>query len=206
MSVNAIDLLLYTGGLLVLFLTPGPVWVALIARTLGSGLAAAVPLAFGVMVGDLLWPTLAILGLSWLVTQFSMILMLLKAVAVVVFWGMGLALLRSTDQAIAQDSRLIKPGAWAGFIAGAAVIIGNPKAMLFYIAILPGFFDFHTLTALDMALIALLSASIPFTGNLCVALLVNRSRQFFTSPQSRQRITQISGGLLILVGTVIPFT
>ena len=119
---------------------------------------------------------------------------------------MGLALLRSTDQAIAQDSRLIKPGAWAGFIAGAAVIIGNPKAMLFYIAILPGFFDFYTLTSLDMALIALLSASIPFTGNLCVALLVNRSRQFFTSPQSRQRITQISGGLLILVGTVIPFT
>ncbi len=92
MSVNAIDLLLYTGGLLVLFLTPGPVWVALIARTLGGGLAAAVPLAFGVMVGDLLWPTLAILGLSWLVTQFSMILILLKAVAVVVFWGDGAGL------------------------------------------------------------------------------------------------------------------
>ncbi len=119
---------------------------------------------------------------------------------------MGLALLRSTDQAITQDSRLIKPGTWAGFIAGAAVIIGIPKAMLFYIATMPGFLDFNTLTALDMALIALLSASIPFTGNLCVAMLVNRSRQVFTSSQSRQRITQISGGLLILVGTVIPFT
>ena len=89
MSMNEIDLLLYTGGLLVLFLIPGPVWVALIARTLGGGLAAAVPLAFGVMVGDLLWTSLAILGLSWLVTQFSMILILLKALAVVVFeaWG-----------------------------------------------------------------------------------------------------------------------
>lgn len=119
---------------------------------------------------------------------------------------MGLALLRNTDQAITQDSCLIKPGTWAGFIAGAAVIIGNPKAMLFYIAILPGFFDFNTLTALDMALINLLSASITYMGNLCGAMLVNRSRQFFTSSQSRQRITQISGGLLILVGTVIAFT
>ena len=89
MSMNAIDLLLYTGGLLVLFLTPGPVWVALIARTLGGGLEAAVPLAFGVMMGNLLWTSLAILGLSWLVTQFSMFLILLKTVAVVVFgvWG-----------------------------------------------------------------------------------------------------------------------
>ena len=87
--MNAIDLLLYTGGLLVLFFTSGPVWVALIAHTLGGGLAAAVPLAFGVMVGDLLWTSLAILGLSWLVTQFLMILIFLKAVVVVVFgvWG-----------------------------------------------------------------------------------------------------------------------
>ena len=54
MSLNAIDLLLYTGGLLVLFFTPGPVWVAPIGRTLGGGLAAAVPLAFDVMVADLL--------------------------------------------------------------------------------------------------------------------------------------------------------
>ena len=87
--MNEIDSLLYTGGLLVLFLTLGPVWVALIARRRSGGLAAAVPLAFGVMVGDLLWTSLAILGLSWLVTQFSMILILFKAVAVVVFevWG-----------------------------------------------------------------------------------------------------------------------
>ena len=89
MSVNAVDLLIYTGGLLVLFLTPGPVWVALIARTLGGGLAAVVPLAIGVMVGDLVLPTLTILGLSWLVTQFLMILILLEAVAVVVFGGWG---------------------------------------------------------------------------------------------------------------------
>lgn len=116
------------------------------------------------------------------------------------FWGMGLALLRRTDQAITHDSRLIKSGTWAGFIAGATVIIGNPKAMLFYIAILPGFFDLNALTALYIALIAMLSASIPFTGNLCVAMLVNRSRQFFTSSQSRQRIMKISSGLLIPVG------
>ena len=38
----------------------------------------------------------------------------------------------------------------AGFTAGLMVIAGNPKAILFYMGVLPGFFDFRTLTALDV--------------------------------------------------------
>ena len=61
---NAVVLMaaLYVGALLILFLTPGPVWVALTARALSGGFHAAWPLAFGVVVGDVLWPLLAILG------------------------------------------------------------------------------------------------------------------------------------------------
>jgi len=66
LTISAGDLLLYAGALLVLFLTPGPVWVALIARALSGGFHAAWPLALGVVVGDVLWPFLAILGVTWI--------------------------------------------------------------------------------------------------------------------------------------------
>jgi hypothetical protein len=36
---------------------------------------------------------------------------------------------------------------WAGFLAGLAVILGNPKAILFYMGMLPGFFDLRALTS-----------------------------------------------------------
>ena len=68
MNLATSDLLLYAGALCVLFLTPGPVWVALIARTLAGGFNGAWPLALGVVVGDVLWPLVAIFGLTWLVT------------------------------------------------------------------------------------------------------------------------------------------
>ena len=42
------------------------------------------------------------------------------------------------------DSRLTRPGRWAGFAAGVAAVIGNPKAILFYMGVLPGFFDLRT--------------------------------------------------------------
>jgi hypothetical protein len=60
-TITAHQLLLYAGALLILFVTPGPVWVALTARALSGGFRQAWPLAVGVTVGDILWPLLAIL-------------------------------------------------------------------------------------------------------------------------------------------------
>ena len=55
MTLALLDIALYVGALLVLFLTPGPVWVGLIARTFLGGFRAAWPLALGVAIGDVLW-------------------------------------------------------------------------------------------------------------------------------------------------------
>jgi threonine/homoserine/homoserine lactone efflux protein len=94
-------------------------------------------------------------------------------------------------------------GAFAGFLAGLAVIIGNPKAMLFYIGILPGFFDVSKITAADITVIALSSALVPFAGNLGLGVLVGRARRLISSIHMRKRLNQASGIVLILVGVVI---
>ena len=47
MTLDAWDIALYAGALAILFLTPGPVWVGLIARSLSGGFHAAWPLALG---------------------------------------------------------------------------------------------------------------------------------------------------------------
>ena len=41
MTLHPTDLALYAGALLVLFLTPGPVWVAMLARTVPMAAIAA---------------------------------------------------------------------------------------------------------------------------------------------------------------------
>ena len=45
MTITLDGLLLYCGALVILFLTPGPVWVAIIARGLTGGFSGAWPLA-----------------------------------------------------------------------------------------------------------------------------------------------------------------
>ena len=206
MTLGPWDLALYAGALLILFLTPGPVWVALTARALSGGFHAAWPLAMGVVVGDVMWSVLAVLGVSWIISVYGGFLELLKWVAAAIFLIMGALLIRHADKSIASDSRLTRPGMWAGFVAGLAVILGNPKAILFYMGMLPGFFDLSSLNWLDVAAIAFLSAIVPLIGNLMLGVFIDRARRLLSSPKALQRTNLTAGILLIGVGLVIPLS
>lgn len=206
MTVSAGDLALYAGALLILFLTPGPVWVALTARALSGGFHAAWPLALGVVVGDVLWPFLAILGVTWIVSVFAGFMTALRWIACATFLVMGVLVIRNAGRTIASDSRLTRPGMWAGFLAGVAVILGNPKAILFYMGVLPGFFDLTALRIGDMAAIAALSAAVPLLGNLVLAGFIDRARRVLSSPAALRRTNLAAGVLLVGVGLAIPFT
>ncbi|ETX13878.1 amino acid transporter LysE [Roseivivax halodurans JCM 10272] len=205
MTITVTGLALYAGALLILFLTPGPVWVAMAARTLSGGFGAAWPLALGVVVGDIIWPFLAILGVTWIVDSYAGFMVALRWVACLTFVGMGVLIWRSADKGLAADSRLTRPGALAGFMAGLAAILGNPKAILFYMGILPGFFDVRTLTVPDIAAIVALSATMPLLGNLALALFIDRARRLLASPAAVRRTNLTASAALILVGIAIPF-
>lgn len=205
MTITAAQLGLYALGMAGLWAVPGPVWMALIARALSGGFRAAWPLAVGVALGDLFWPLAAILGLGWIDSVWGDILSVLRWAAAAIFIAMGILLIRKPAAALSADSRLTKPGLWAGFSVGLAAVIGNPKAILFYMGALPGFFTLSTLTPLDIALIILVSAAIPMAGNLALAWFLDRARQLLSSPAAIHRLNVTSGCLLIAVGLVIPF-
>ncbi len=205
MTASLNELLLYALGMAGLWVIPGPVWVALTARALSGGFAAAWPLAVGVALGDLIWPLAAILGLSWIESSYGDALAILRWVAAAIFLLMGILLIRKPAATLNADSRLTRPGMLAGFSVGVAAVIGNPKAILFYMGALPGFFTLEALTAADIVVIIAISAMIPMAGNLGLALFLDRARQLLSSPESLRKLNVTSGVLLIGVGLVIPF-
>jgi threonine/homoserine/homoserine lactone efflux protein len=114
-------------------------------------------------------------------------------------------LIRKQAADLSADSRLTRPGALAGFTVGVAAVIGNPKAILFYMGALPGFFDLGSLQPWDIAAILAVSALVPMVGNLGLALFLDRARRLLASPEAVRRLNVGSGVLLIAVGLVIPF-
>lgn len=205
MTVTAHQLFVYALGMAALWAVPGPVWVALIARSLSGGFAAAWPLAVGVAIGDSFWPLAAILGLSWIEGIWSNFLEVLGWLAAAIFLYMGVILIRKPASNPQANSRLTRPGIWAGLAVGLATVIGNPKAILFYMGALPGFFTLESLTGADIIAILLVSMAIPMLGNLILALSLDRARRLLESPSAMRRMNVISGLLLICVGLAIPF-
>jgi threonine/homoserine/homoserine lactone efflux protein len=205
MTVSFSQLGLYALAMAGLWVIPGPVWVALTARALSGGFSAAWPLAVGVALGDMLWPLAAIFGLSWILSVYGEFLVVLRWIAAGVFMFMGTTLIRMPTSALTANSKLTKPGLWAGFAVGVAAVIGNPKAILFYMGVLPGFFDLSRVTNWDIAAILAISGLVPMAGNLGLGLFLDRARQLLQSPESLRRVNLGSGVLLVLVGLVIPF-
>ncbi len=204
MTISLHQLVLYAGGMALLWVIPGPVWMALTARALSGGFASAWPLAIGVAMGDLIWPLAAIFGLTWVLSFYGGFLEVLVWLAAAVFIVMGVMLIRKPAARPDADSRMTIPGMWAGFAVGVAAVMGNPKAILFYMSVLPGFFDLTRLTAADIVAILALSAIVPALGNLGLALFLDRARRLLASPRQLRRLNVISGVMLIGVGLIIP--
>ena len=204
MTVSLLDLMFYAGAIFLLFATPGPVWVALIARSLSGGFHSAWPLALGVLCGDVIWPLVAIFGLSYLVSIYADFMSVFKIIGVIMFVLMGLQLVRKPVAALsAIENKLTRPGKWVGFVAGLLVIFSNPKAILFYMGALPSFFDFRIITSWDIVAICSISLMVPLLGNLALAAMVDRMRVFLASPEAIRKLNLVSGIALIGVGLLI---
>jgi threonine/homoserine/homoserine lactone efflux protein len=205
MSVGILDLALYAFALVVLVLIPGPVVVATIARTLGSGFRAAIPLAGGVAIGDMLWPFLALMGLSALAELYGEIMQALRWVGAGILIWMGWRLIAHPREAVgaAPDPKLLRRDGWRAFVAGLLVNLGNPKSIFFYIAVLPGFFHIALLTPADVGVIVVMSAVVPFVGNVAWAAAASGARTLLRTPRAVRAVDRASGGALIGAGALV---
>ena len=206
MTITNGQLTLYFGALILLFLTPGPVWIALIARTVSGGAQSGLSLALGVSLGDMLWPFVVFFGLGFLISLYSDILILIRYVAAIILILMGIQVILTRKRELTVSNRLTKSGFMAGFTAGFIAVTANPKASLFYLTLLPSFFNFGAINLIDIIIISMISFFVPMIGNLLMIIFITKVRNFLSSPSAVQLTNIVSGTLLVFVGMIIGFT
>ena len=206
MTITSAQLLLYFGALIILFLTPGPVWIAIIARTVSGGIKSGFSLVLGVSLGDLLWPIAVYFGLGLLISLYSDILILIRYSASIILVIMGIQTILASRKDIKANRKLTKTGFFAGFSAGFIAVTANPKATLFYLTLLPSFFNFSEIGLTDIVIISGTSFVVPMIGNVLMILFLAKARSFLSSPNAIRITNIISGALLIAVGIIIGFT
>ena len=116
---------------------------------------------------------------------------------------MGLVLMIKSKNLFVAEFSLTKPGVWAGFITGFSAVSANPKTSLFYMTLLPNFFNFNKINYVDIFLICCLSALVPMIGNLILAGALGKMRRYFSSSSVIVKMNIFSGVALIIAGLCI---
>jgi threonine/homoserine/homoserine lactone efflux protein len=174
----------YATALMVAAASPGPGIAAIVARVLGGGARGAVAFGLGLALGDVVWLTLAIGGLAVLAHTFHAVFAAVKwagvAYLLLLAWRMACAPARASG--VVADVRGDR--AATRFAAGFALTLGNPKVMVFYVALLPTIVDLPRVGWLGWAeLVAVTLAVLAVVLGAWIALAA-RARRLFASPRA----------------------
>lgn len=184
----------------ILALTPGPVVVATVARSLFSGLGASIAFVAGVALVDLGYLLLAVFGLSAISSVLGELFIAIKILGAGYLIYLGIRLW--TDRTHEMQIAAAPPprSFWKGFAEGALVDLANPKIILFYAAFLPTFADLDKLDGGEVALMAAIVVGILVVTNLGFAWLASRARALIKSRRAVKAINRASGTLMIGAG------
>ena len=202
-TITTTQLFLYIVALIILFITPGPVWIAIIARTISGGSKSAFSLILGVCLGDMLWPIIVFLGIGFFISIYSNYLIFFRFICSLILAIMGIQIILNSKKSISHNNQLNKKGFISAFIAGFLAITANPKAALFYITLLPGFFNFLTVNKLDLSIISFITFSVPFICNLFLIFFLTKMKKLISSEKAIIRLNFVSGIMLIFVAILI---
>ena len=189
-------LLLFSSALFIAAASPGPGIAAIVARVLGRGPRDAIAFSIGVALGDVVWLTFAILGLAALAQAFHEVFLVIKyaGAAYLLYIAYKIWTAPAVARDVTAEERAEHPAKL--LLGGLALTLGNPKTIVFYLALLPTILDLTRITALGFAelLAATLTVlSVVFAGYIVLAA---RARQLFTTPKAIRILNRTTGAML----------
>ena len=205
--VWAVDPHLYAaflGVMAVMAVTPGPANLFAVATGAGRGKAAALIGVAGMNAATLVWFGAAALGLGALVTAFPEAFRVIALLGAVYVAWLGVSAIRKAFHSETGPLEAVRTtGRRGAFLDGFAVQIANPKAILFFTAVLPPFLDPARPLAPQLALFAAAVVGMDALSMSAYGLGGAALSRRMSEPRFRRGFGLFTGGLLLLAAVLI---
>ncbi len=154
------------------------------------------PFLAAMWIGEAIWLSLAVWGLSAVAQSFHLAFVALKwlGVAYLLYlaWTMWHAPVDLDDDEVAP----VRGSAWRLFAAGIAVTLGNPKIMVFYLALLPTIVDLRHLTTIGWLELTATMFLVLVVIDVAWVLLAARARLLLRSPRGIRFANRLGAGTM----------
>jgi threonine/homoserine/homoserine lactone efflux protein len=194
----------FTLALAIAVATPGPGIFAVVSCALGRGFRDAVAMTCGIVVGDLIYFSLAVLGMAALAHSMGDFFLIVKLMGAAYIIWLGFKLWRAKAEVpLEMGSRSVERGFKRSFIGGLTVTLSNPKAIAFYAGLLPTVVDLDRLSASNAILMGVIVVFVVGAIPTLYALAASRTRRFFGSPRKMKLMNRTAGTVMIGAGVAV---
>lgn len=188
-------LLTYAFALFIAAIIPGPGMTAIVARALGGGMRPAAFMGLGLVLGDLCYLTAVCLGLAYVAQAFGTLFVAVKmaGAAYLLFvawklWRQGLL----PQDIQAQGGR----DAGGAFLSGLLVTLGNPKTMLFYVALVPSLLPIEHIDGGQYVVLIGLTTAVLLVALVPYVVLAGQARVALRRPSALKALNRTAAGIL----------
>jgi threonine/homoserine/homoserine lactone efflux protein len=183
--------------------TPGPGVAAVVARSLARGLRGSPAFIAGFLIGDLAWFTVAATGLAALAKTAYVVFVAVKYAGVAYLLYLSYRMWVAAAKPMESDEVDASQRPTRLFLGSLALTLGNPKVMVFFLALLPTVVTLETLTVSGfLAIAAVICVSLPAVLG-CYAFAAARARRLLKSQRAIRVMNRSSAGAMAGAAVVV---
>jgi threonine/homoserine/homoserine lactone efflux protein len=191
MSLSSI--LFFAATELVLCLVPGPAVLLVISQAMKRGFRTSTRGAFGILAGNAIYFALSAAGLGALLMASRVVFEVIR------YAGAGYLMLVGFRMIFFASSISAAPEAESrSFVQGLITQLANPKAIVFFTALLPQFVNPHGPLALQFLILGIVSIAIEFPVLAMYGFAADRGRALYG--RHARALERAAGGCLVIAG------
>ena len=186
-----------------LALLPSASVALVITRSTTAGLHNGIAVGMGIVLGDLLFVCLAVLGMAAVAEALGGLFVYVRFLAATYLIWFGVALIKRTPMSLRNANNKVSGNLLVSFLSGLLLTLGDIKAIIFYASFLPAFVDLTSLDASDIAVIAGITVVAVGGVKLGYAIAASRLARVLISHESQRRTEVAAGSLMIGTGAYL---
>ena len=202
--MSIIETISLFGIMVALAAMPSASVALVITRSVTLGVANGIAVSVGIVLGDLVFILLAILGLSVVAETMGSFFMVIKYLGATYLLWLGYTLLTSkSNTTITLNKTIEKRNLAASFFAGFILTLGDIKAIVFYVSLFPVFID---LTALNVAdILIIISVMVVGVGSVKIlyAFSATKIASLARSHKLDNAARKTAGGFMVGAGSYL---
>jgi threonine/homoserine/homoserine lactone efflux protein len=176
--------------------SPGPGIAAVLARTLACGTRGAHAFIAGFTVGDLIWFVIAATGLAAIAQTAQTAFIVIRYPGAVYLLYLAWRLWTAPARPVEADGAVPAEKPLQIFLGSLALALGNPKTIVFFLALLPTVVDLTTLSLTGYLEIAVAIVVLQPIVIGCYVLAGARARRLFRSSRAVRMLNRGTGAAM----------